>query len=147
MFPAANAPAASAGRKGRIPTAAARPIPWQMSNERSPGAGSRRPRSTAREIERYAGLFAERTKVMKSSAMRDLMALTEREDVISLAGGLPDTSTFPPDSYASLMKTVAADYCARALQYGPTEGFAPLKRCIVEVMAAEGTDIDADDVL
>ena len=36
--------------------------------------------------------------------MRDLMALTERDDVISLAGGLPDTSTFPPDSYAALMK-------------------------------------------
>jgi len=69
-----------------------------------PGGGSsRRPRSTARDIERYAGLFAERTKVMRSSAMRDLMALTERDDVISLAGGLPDTTTFPPDSYAALM--------------------------------------------
>ena len=87
-------------------------------------AGSRRPRSTARDIERYGALFAERTKVMKSSAMRDLMALTERDDVISLAGGLPDTSTFPADSYASLMSTVAADSCARALQYGPTEGLA-----------------------
>jgi 2-aminoadipate transaminase len=109
--------------------------------------GARPARSTARDIERYASLFAERTKVMKSSAMRDLMALIEREDVISLAGGLPDTSTFPPDSYASLMSSVASDYCARALQYGPTEGFAPLKRCIVEVMEAEGTEIDTDELL
>src|SRR5689334_903376 len=109
--------------------------------------GRRRARSTARDIERYAALFAERTKVMKSSAMRDLMALTEREEVISLAGGLPDTSTFPPDSYASLMRTIAADSCAKALQYGPTEGFAPLKQCIVEVMDAEGMTIDADEVL
>ena len=116
-----------------------------MTIDESPG--SRPPRSTARDIERYAALFAERTKVMKSSAMRDLMALTERDDVISLAGGLPDTSTFPPDSYAALMSKVAADYCARALQYGPTEGFAPLKRCIQNVMAAEGTEIDADDLL
>jgi 2-aminoadipate transaminase len=92
-------------------------------------------------------LFAERTKVMKSSAMRDLMALVEREDVISLAGGLPDTSTFPPDSYASLMSKVASGSCSRALQYGPTEGFAPLKRCIVEVMDAEGMQVDSDDVL
>jgi 2-aminoadipate transaminase len=84
---------------------------------------------------------------MKSSAMRDLMALTEREDVISLAGGLPDTSTFPPDSYASLMRTVAADSCARALQYAPTEGLALVKRCIVEVMAAEGLEVDPDEVL
>src|SRR5207244_3266544 len=81
-------------------------------------------RSTAHDLERYAGLFAQRTKVMKSSAMRDLMALTERAEVISLAGGLPDTSTFPADTYASLMATVAEEACARALQYGPTEGFA-----------------------
>ncbi len=111
------------------------------------GRRDRRHRSTARDIERYAGLFAERTKVMKSSAMRDLMALTEREDVISLAGGLPDTSTFPPDSYASLMSTVAAESCARALQYGPTEGLSQIKRCIVEVMRAEGLDLDPDEVL
>src|SRR5450755_5198629 len=84
---------------------------------------------------------------MKSSAMRDLMALTEREDVISLAGGLPDTSTFPPESYASLMRTVATECCARALQYGPTEGFSRLKRCIAEVMSAEGMEIDPDDLL
>jgi len=107
----------------------------------------RRPRSTARDIERYAALFAERTKVMKSSAMRDLMALTERDDVISLAGGMPDTSTFPPDSYASLMGTVAAQSWARALQYGPTEGLASVKRCIADVMAAEGMLIEPDEVL
>ncbi len=108
---------------------------------------SKRPRSTVRDIERYAALFAERTKVMRSSAMRDLMALTERDDVISLAGGLPDTSTFPPDSYAALMSSVAAESCARALQYGPTEGFAMVKQCITQVMRAEGMEIDADQVL
>ena len=116
-------------------------------DERSPDEGSRRPRSTAREIERYAALFAQRTKVMKSSAMRDLMALTERDDVISLAGGLPDTSTFPPHSYASLMTSVSVQSCARALQYGPTEGFALVKSCIADVMAAEGMRVDTDEVL
>ncbi len=110
----------------------------------SPG---RRSRSTARDIERYAALFAERTKVMKSSAMRDLMALTERPDVISLAGGLPDTTTFPPDSYASLMSSVAAEACARALQYGPTEGLSLVKGCIADVMRAEGMEIDPEEVL
>jgi 2-aminoadipate transaminase len=116
-----------------------------------PGRGAgplpKRPRSTAHDIERYAALFAERTKVMKSSAMRDLMALTERDDVISLAGGMPDTSTFPPDSYASIMGTVAAQSCARALQYSPTEGLALVKRCILEVMRAEAMDVDPDELL
>ncbi len=111
---------------------------WRQSGRRG---------SAARDIERYAALFAQRTKVMRSSAMRDLMALTERPDVISLAGGWPDTSTFPPDSYAALMSTVASQSCARALQYGPTEGLALVKRCIAQVMRAEGVEIDTDEVL
>jgi 2-aminoadipate transaminase len=105
-------------------------------------------RSTSHELERYAALFAERTKGMKSSAMRDLMAITARDDVISLAGGMPDTSTFPPASYAALMAQVASESCARALQYGPTEGLESVRRCIVEVMAAEAIHgVDVEDVL
>jgi 2-aminoadipate transaminase len=115
----------------------------------SPGRPSATPRrrSTAHDIERYASLFAARTKVMRSSAMRDLMALTERDDVISLAGGMPDTSTFPSDSYAALMNTIAAESCARALQYGPTEGFQRVKACVAAVMAAEGMEIDTEELL
>ncbi len=106
-----------------------------------------RPRSTTRDLERYAGLFATRTQGMKSSAMRDLMAVTARPEIISLAGGLPDTSTFPPELMASLMATVADEACARALQYGPTEGSEEVKACIAEVMAAEGMRVDPEDLL
>ena len=106
-----------------------------------------RGRSTTRDLERYAGLFATRTKGMRSSAMRDLMAVTARPEVISLAGGLPDTSTFPPELLASLMKGVAETACARALQYGPTEGLDEVKACIAEVMAAEGMRAEPDDLL
>ena len=79
--------------------------------------------------------------------MRDLMAITQRPDVISLAGGQPDTSTFPPESYAALMGRIAAESTARALQYGPTDGMAAVKDCIVEVMAREDMRVDPDDVL
>ncbi|HSD79874.1 MAG TPA: PLP-dependent aminotransferase family protein [Solirubrobacteraceae bacterium] len=106
-----------------------------------------RPRATARDLERYAALFASRTRVMTSSAMRDLMAITERPEVISLAGGLPDTSTFPAEDVAAIAARMAADGAARALQYGPTEGLAAAKGCIVEVMAAEGTPVHPDDLL
>jgi 2-aminoadipate transaminase len=103
--------------------------------------------SSSRDIERYAGLFASRTKVMKSSAMRDLMAITARPEVISLAGGLPDTSTFPPDTFAAVAQRIASESCAKALQYGPTEGLEETKDCIAEVMGAEGMSVDAEDVL
>jgi 2-aminoadipate transaminase len=109
--------------------------------------GMARSRTTARDLERYAGLFAQRTQGMKSSAMRDMMAITARPEVISLAGGLPDTSTFPAEDVAALMARVAADAAARALQYGPTEGLDDLKACIVRVMAEEGMDVDAEELL
>src|SRR5947199_910098 len=96
------------------------------------------PRSTSRDLERYAGLFAARTRVMKSSAMRDLMAITARPEVISLAGGLPDTSTFPPDTFAAVTTRIAAESCARPLQYGPTEGLDETMDCISQVMEADG---------
>jgi 2-aminoadipate transaminase len=108
---------------------------------------SRKPRSAAHEIERYGALFAQRTRVMKSSAMRDLMALTARDDMISLAGGLPDTSTFPPGFFTELMGRVATDSAAKALQYGPTEGIADVREAIAQVMKAEGMTVDPDSIL
>jgi 2-aminoadipate transaminase len=106
-----------------------------------------RHQTTSHEIERYARLFAKRTRQMRSSAMRDLMAITARPEVISLAGGLPDTSTFPPETFAALTDRIARESCASALQYGPTEGFEETKRCIVEVMATEDMRTDTDDLL
>ena len=116
--------------------------------QRGPAAHGAPPaRATSRDLERYAALFASRTTVMRSSAMRDLMAITERPEVISLAGGLPDTSTFGAQRLAAITAGMAATHAARALQYGPTEGIAAVKDCIAQVMAAEGMAVDPQDVL
>jgi 2-aminoadipate transaminase len=117
--------------------------------ERSIGGtgDGREARKTAHELARYEALFATRTTGMRSSAMREMMALTERPEVISLAGGLPDTTTFAPELYAKVMSGVAATSTARALQYGPTEGMSATADCIVEVMAAEGTLVDPGEVI
>jgi 2-aminoadipate transaminase len=104
----------------------------------------RPPRSSARELERYAGLFAARTRVMRSSAMRDLMAVTVRPEVISLAGGLPDTSTFDPALFTEILGRMPS---AAALQYGPSEGLPGVREAIVNVMGAENMVVDADEVL
>src|SRR2546427_11535738 len=109
-----------------------------MNRPRSGAGDGRGARPTAHEIARYEALFAARTRSMKSSAMREMMALTERPDVISLAGGVPDTSTFDPQLYAALMAEVADGPTARALQYGPTEGMAATGECGVKGMAGGG---------
>ncbi len=108
---------------------------------------SDRHHTTSHEIERYAGLFAKRTHQMRSSAMRDLMAITARPDVISLAGGLPDTSTFPAETFASVTAEIAYSSLAAALQYGPTEGFDATKERIVSVMAEEEMHADPEDMI
>jgi 2-aminoadipate transaminase len=123
-------------------------VPEQPDRKHEAAAAPRRrAHTTSRDLERYAGLFAKRTGVMRSSAMRDLMAITARPEVISLAGGLPDTSTFPPASFAAQMTRIAQESSAEALQYGPTEGFAETKDCIAQVMAAEGMRVDPEDVI
>ena len=104
-------------------------------------------RSTKRDLERYANLFAARTRVMTSSAMRDMMAVTARPEVISLAGGLPDTSTFPPETLAAVTARIAQESSAKALQYGPTDGLLETKQCIAEVMEAEGMRVDLEDLV
>src|SRR5437016_11454982 len=92
----------------------------QMKRSTSGAGDGRGTRPTAHELARYEALFAARTRSMKSSAMREMMALTEQPEVISLAGGLPDTSTFDSRLFAALMAQVAESSTARALQYGPT---------------------------
>jgi 2-aminoadipate transaminase len=109
-----------------------------------PPTGSR----SARDLERYTELFSTRAKVTRSSAMRDLMALTSQPDVISLAGGLPDMTAFPGEVLAKVMAEIAAESSSRALQYGPTEGLDDVREAIAEVMAAEGmVGIDPQDIL
>ncbi len=115
--------------------------------EEQPDKPHRRSHATSSDVARYADLFAKRTTVMRSSVMRDLMAITSRPEVISLAGGLPDTSTFPPETFAAEMTRIAQASAARALQYGPTEGFDETKGLIAEVMAAEGMEVDREEVL
>ncbi|MHB0980900.1 MAG: aminotransferase-like domain-containing protein [Thermoleophilia bacterium] len=84
---------------------------------------------------------------MRSSAMRDLMSLAARPEVISLAGGFPATDTFPQDVFDSINRHISDNQRALSLQYGPTEGFDFLKDDIVGVMAAEGTQVDPAHVL
>ena len=107
----------------------------------------RRAHAGGKDLKRYAPLFASRTKVMRSSAMRDLMELTARPEVISLAGGQTDTGLFGSGEFARLMTKIAHESAAKALQYGPTEGFASAKECVREVMAAEGMFPDDDDII
>lgn len=74
--------------------------------------------------------LARRADRFVSSAIRDLLHLAERPEVLSLAGGLPDGATFPTARVAQATERAlarAARYGSAALQYGATEGHAALR--------------------
>ena len=74
--------------------------------------------------------FAQRTQRVKSSAIRELLKLTQKPEVISFAGGLPAPEVFPTPQFQEACQKVLAEHGPEALQYGPTEGYAPLREMI-----------------
>ncbi len=65
-----------------------------------------------------------------SSAIRDLLEITERPGIVSLAGGLPNPATFPTEAIGRATAAALAEDPVGALQYGPTEGYRPLRRWV-----------------
>ncbi len=98
-------------------------------------------------LDPFIDRYAQRTQSMLSSEIRDLLAVTARPDIISLAGGLPFTQALDPETIMRSVRRVLAEDHAAALQYGPTDGFAPLKHCIIEVMREEGTPCYPEDLI
>ncbi len=96
-------------------------------------------------IDRFDFLYATRVKGMKTAATRDLMATLSRPGIISLAGGFPDTRAFGEEAFREIANNMSGDY-AQALQYGPTGGLESIKDVIVEVMGAEGTPANQENV-
>ena len=102
---------------------------------------------TPADAARYDARFASRAAGIVSSVMRDLMSLAERPDIISLAGGFPNTESFERRVFDEVVEAVARDHLASALQYGPTEGLRELRERIVEMMAYGGAAADVDDIM
>ncbi len=98
-------------------------------------------------LDPYERLYAHRTGTLRSSAMRDLMAVTSRPEVISLAGGLPDTKAFPADLLDEMVERVTSRDAAKALQYGPTEGLDEFRHAICDLMAEDGTVVGAGELI
>lgn len=85
---------------------------------------------------------------LRSSAIRDLLALGRRPGMLSLAGGLPAAETFPGPELAEATARVLARGPDDALQYGPTEGFDPLRAWIARYEAGRaGRAVEAARVV
>ena len=91
--------------------------------------------------------FSERALQLTSSAIREILKVTERPEVISFAGGLPAPGGFPVEVVRAAFDKVLSTNGRAALQYGPTEGYAPLRQWVAEDLNRAGANVAADQVL
>jgi 2-aminoadipate transaminase len=95
----------------------------------------------------WADRFSQRASGATSSAIRELLKLTERPDVISFAGGLPAAEAFPLAEVEAACHHVLSEHGRTALQYGATEGYLPLRELLVRHMSRYGVQATPDNVL
>jgi len=91
--------------------------------------------------------YAKRMRGISSSAIRELLKLTQQSDIISFAGGLPAPELFPVEEFQTATDRVLAKYGSKALQYSTTEGYEPLREYIVDKMAQYGVQAAPENVL
>ncbi len=92
--------------------------------------------------------FARRMSNIKASEIREILKVTEKEDVISFAGGLPAPELFPIKEIDEVSRVVLKESGTKALQYTTTEGYAPLRKWIADRMNTRlGTSFDEDNIL
>jgi len=90
--------------------------------------------------------FSSRVQSLQSSAVRDILKLTQGSDMISFAGGLPAEELFPVQAVKEAAIRVL-EAGSSALQYGLTEGYLPLREGIVERMALKDIHATPDQML
>lgn len=92
--------------------------------------------------------FAKRMSYIKASEIREILKVTEHEEVISFAGGLPAPELFPINEIDEVNRIVLREAGTKALQYTTTEGYPPLREWIATRMNERlGTAFDKDNIL
>jgi 2-aminoadipate transaminase len=92
--------------------------------------------------------YAERTRYERDPAIWEILQLTQKPNMISFAGGIPAAEFFPTERIREATERVLADGLAtKALQYGPTEGYDPLRQLIAEQMHSMGVPCTIDNIL
>jgi 2-aminoadipate transaminase len=92
--------------------------------------------------------YAPRMGTIPKSFVREILKVTQDREVISFAGGLPNPRFFPVQGIAEAAADVLTRADGSALQYGTTEGYAPLREYIAQrYRKTEGLEVSADEIL
>lgn len=90
---------------------------------------------------------ARRAARMNPSIIREILKVTEKPGILSMAGGLPSADTFPVDALKAACDQVLSKNAKEALQYASSEGFAPLREWVAAKVGTLGLNARPDQVL
>ena len=91
--------------------------------------------------------ISKRMQGVAPSAVREILKVAERPDVLSFAGGLPAPELFPAAELSAAFQEVLRDHPGSALQYGITEGFLPLREWVSDRLRARGIPASPENVV
>jgi 2-aminoadipate transaminase len=91
--------------------------------------------------------FAARAEQLQSSFIREILKITQQPEIISFAGGLPSPATFPVDEMKAAFDKVLSKNGKVALQYGPTDGYLPLRQWVADSLSLDNAKIAPEQVL
>jgi 2-aminoadipate transaminase len=150
---AAGAPpvaaATPAGRAVRVVAAAPRAAaaPGAAEPDAEPPTGLiRRPNAEA-DCAAQLWQLSSAAEALSDSAIRAILKTTERPQMLSFAGGAPNPAAFPVAAIRSASERVLRDDAGGALQYGPTEGYGPLRELVAERLSRAGQPTRCENVL
>lgn len=98
-------------------------------------------------IKDLSASYSTNARNMKRSEIRELLKVTRQPDIISFAGGLPASETFPVKDLEDISCHLLREKGAVALQYGPTEGETILRQELAKWMAREKPSVKLDNIL
>src|SRR3954469_17133943 len=98
-------------------------------------------------LDNYVDRYAARTKGMTASEIRALFSVASRQEVVSLAGGMPNISGLPLDVVGEAISDLVRTNGTTAMQYGSGQGDPYLREQICDVMRLEGIEAHPDDVV
>ncbi len=78
--------------------------------------------------------LARRAARMNPSVIREILKVTEKPGIISFAGGLPSSKTFPVAEFDAACAKVLKDDPSGALQYAASEGYGPLREMVADML-------------
>lgn len=95
----------------------------------------------------WENFYAQRARMLTTSSIRELLKITQVPDIISFAGGLPAPELLPTEEVAAATAEVLHTRGTQALQYGPTEGYMPLREWVAAQLSTAHLSLTPDNIL